>query len=59
MTSNSADKPEAPAAKHVSGAHELLKTLRDRIGEHPELEEAIVELEMALSALTVKTGGLL
>ncbi|MGA2696863.1 MAG: hypothetical protein ABSE92_12425 [Terriglobales bacterium] len=46
-------------AKHVSGAHELLKSLRERIGEHPELEEAIVELETALSFLTIKTGGML
>ncbi len=46
-------------AKHVSGAHELLKSLRERIGQHPELEEAIVELETALSFLTIKTGGML
>jgi hypothetical protein len=47
------------AVKHVSGAHELLKTLRERVGEHPELGEAITELEMALSILTVQTAGLL
>lgn len=49
----------APAIEHVSGAHELLQALRKRIGEHPELAEAIVKLETALSILTVKTGGML
>jgi len=33
-------------------------SLRKRIGEHPELQEAITKLEMALSILTVKTGGM-
>jgi len=49
----------APAVEHVSSAHELLQALRKRIGEHPELAEAIVKLETALSILTVKTGGML
>jgi len=49
----------APAVEHVSSAHELLQALRKRIGEHPELAEAIVKLESALSLLTVKTGGML
>jgi hypothetical protein len=48
-----------PAVEHVSRAHELLNTLRKRIGEHPELGEAITKLENALSLLTVKTGGML
>jgi hypothetical protein len=48
-----------PAIEHVSSAHELLQALRKRIGEHPELAEAIVRLETALSILTVKTGGML
>lgn len=54
--------PEAevtPAIEHVAGAHELLKALQQRIGEHPELAQAILKLESALSILTVKTGGLL
>ena len=51
------EKP--PAIDHVEGAHDLLKTLRVRIGEHPELTEAIRKLEMALNVLTVKTGGML
>jgi hypothetical protein len=50
---------QTKAVEHVSGAHELLKTLRERVGEHPELGEAITELEMALSILTVQTAGLL
>ena len=50
---------EKPAIEHVEGAHDLLKTLRARIGEHPELTEAIRKLEMALNVLTVKTGGML
>lgn len=48
-----------PAIEHVAGAHDLLKALQQRIGEHPELAEAILKLENALSILTVKTGGLL
>ena len=49
----------APVVEHLSGAHELLHALRKRIGEHPELAEAITKLETALSLLTVKTGGML
>ncbi len=52
----------AQAAQHIAGAHQQLKTLRDRLGilnKHPELEEALTKLEMALSALSVNTGGLL
>jgi hypothetical protein len=53
-------KPDhAPAVEHISGARELLHALRKRIGEHPELGEAITKLEVALSLLTVKTGGML
>jgi hypothetical protein len=48
-----------PAIEHVSGAHDLLNALQKRIGEHPELAEAITKLETALSLLTVKTGGML
>jgi hypothetical protein len=52
-------KPTPNAAEHVAGAHRLMKTLQDRIGKHPELEQAIYNLEMALNALTIKTGGML
>jgi Lon protease-like protein len=50
---------QPPAVEHVEGAHDLLKALRSRIGEHPELSEAITRLEMALNALTLNTGGML
>lgn len=50
---------QGPAIEHITGAHARLKTLRERVGEHPELTEAIRDLEMALSILTVKTSGLL
>jgi hypothetical protein len=52
------DSKHPPAVEHVSSAHQLLMSLRKRIGEHPELQEAITKLEMALSVLTVKTGGM-
>jgi hypothetical protein len=47
------------AATHVTGAHRILKTLQDKIGEHPEIGAAITSLEMALNILAVKTGGVL
>jgi hypothetical protein len=64
MPSQDAREPKpnadhAPVVEHVSGAHELLNALRKRIGEHPELAEAIAKLESALNILTVKTGGML
>jgi hypothetical protein len=64
MPSQNAPAPKqnpehAPVVEHVSGAHELLNALRKRIGEHPELAQAITKLETALSMLTVKTGGML
>jgi hypothetical protein len=55
-------KPERSpdeAVQHVADAHHLLKTLRERLGTHPELDEAIERLEMALNTLTIKTGGML
>jgi hypothetical protein len=64
MPSQSTPEPKqnpehAPDVEHVSGAHELLNALRKRIGEHPELAEAISKLESALNILTVKTSGML
>ena len=50
---------QTPAAEHIASAHHLLKALQDKIGEHPELAEAMTKLEMALSILTVKTGAML
>lgn len=53
--------PQNPneAAEHVATAHRLLQELQKKVGSHPELGEAITKLEMALSTLAVKTGGLL
>jgi hypothetical protein len=53
-----ASPEQTPAVAHVTSAHQLLKSLRKRIGEHPELAEAISKLESALNILTVKTGGM-
>jgi hypothetical protein len=47
------------AADHVAGAHQLLKALQDRIGEHPEIGQAVHKLEVALAILEVQTGGML
>lgn len=55
-------KPEAgsqQAAEHVAAASQLLKTLQGKIGEHPEIQEAVNKLEMALAILGVQTGGML
>jgi len=50
---------QAEAARHVADARHLLQRLRERLHQHTELDEAIDKLELALSALTTKTGGLL
>ena len=47
------------AAEHVAEAHRILSGLRQRLDQHPDLEEAIAKLEMALSILTTKSGGML
>jgi hypothetical protein len=47
------------AAEHVAEAHRLLNGLREKLDKHPDLEEAITKLELALSILTTKTGGML
>jgi hypothetical protein len=62
MTSTDGPTPEKSASKaaaHIADAHQLLKNLQEQLGKHPELEEAIEKLELALSALTLQTGGLL
>ncbi len=46
-------------AEHLAGVHSLLKSLQDKIGEHPLLAEAILKVEMALNTLGVKTGAML
>jgi hypothetical protein len=47
------------AVEHVAGAHRLLKVLQNKIGEHPEIGQAVNKLEMALAILEIKTGGML
>ena len=47
------------AAAQIASAHQILKTLQEKIGRHPELGEAITKLEMALNILAIKTGGVL
>ena len=49
----------AEAEAHIKSAHQILKTLQEKIGEHPEIGAAITRLEMALNVLAVQTGGLL
>ena len=50
---------EEELSRHVAEAHGLLTRLREKLDEHPELDEAIEKLEMALAVLTARTGGLL
>lgn len=57
--STTPEDPQLQAAQHVAEAHEKLSALRERMDRHPELDEAIERLEMALSILAVKSGGLL
>lgn len=53
------DASSPNAADHVAEAHRRLSVLRKQLEEHPDLEAAIERLEMALSILTTKTGGML
>ncbi len=50
---------DADAIEHVAEAHRRLGQLRQQLDAHPDLEIAIERLEMALSILTTKTGGML
>jgi hypothetical protein len=59
-------KPDSPnasqagdPAEYVAEAHRRLTTMREGLDKHPDLEAAIERLEMALSILTTKTGGML
>ncbi len=51
--------PREEALRNVEEAHRLLNTLRSEIDRHPNLEAAIVRLELALEKLTINTGGML
>jgi hypothetical protein len=53
------DQGSAQAAEHVASAHQILKELQQKVGNHPELGVAITKLEIALNILAVQTGGLL
>jgi len=53
------DSNPAEAEAHIKSAHQILKTLQEKMGEHPEIGAAITKLEMALNDLAVGTGGLL
>jgi hypothetical protein len=62
MESSTEPKPKqdpGEAAAHVASTHEALKALQKKIGEHPEIGDAITRLEMALNLLATHTGGLL
>ncbi len=58
---NQPNPPQNPqqAAEHIASAHKILKELQAKLGHHPELAAAITKLEMALSTLAIKTGGML
>jgi hypothetical protein len=51
--------PTADAREYVAEAQVRLRRLREQLEKHPDLEAAIERLEMALSILTTKTGGML
>jgi hypothetical protein len=53
------EQDSAQAAAHLANAHQILKALQEKIGQHPEIGAAITKIEMALNILEIKTGGLL
>jgi hypothetical protein len=62
MESESERNPESHpvnAEAHIKSAHQILKELQKKIGEHPEIGAAITKLEMALNDLAIQTGGVL
>ncbi len=58
-TETNLQKQERDAAQHVAEAHRILSGLQKTLDKHPDLEAAIANLELALSILTTKTGGML
>jgi hypothetical protein len=50
----------AEPVQDVAHAHQLLKGLSEKLSleHHPELQEAITTLELALNKLTIDTGGM-
>jgi hypothetical protein len=62
MATPSESNPEpnpVEAEAHIKSAQQILKTLHEKIGVHPEIGAAITKLEMALNVLAIKTGGVL
>jgi hypothetical protein len=62
MESETERNPEsapASAEAHIKSAHQILKALQEKLGEHPEIGAAITKLEMALNDLAIQTGGVL
>jgi hypothetical protein len=62
METEDQSRPESAvpqAAEHVAGAYRLLKALQEKIGEHPEIGQAVGKLERALAILEIETGGML
>lgn len=62
MQSQNDAKPRSgsgEAAEQVAGAHALLKVLEAKIGQHPEIGQAIHKLETALNILGLETGAML
>ncbi len=53
------NNPQPDAGRQIAEAHSLLMRLKESLTIHPELDQAIEKLEMALSILTTKTGGML
>jgi hypothetical protein len=53
------DSDVPQVAEHVTAAYRLLKALQDKIGEHPEIGQAVNKLETALAILEIRTGGML
>ena len=56
---DSTPQQDPNAVEQVAEAHRILSGLRQQLDRHPDLEEAIAKLEMALSILTTRTGGML
>jgi hypothetical protein len=52
-------EPTPDVAENVAEAHRRLTSLRQQLDKHPDLEAAIERLELALSVLTTRTGGML
>jgi hypothetical protein len=50
---------EKRAVQHLTEADSLLNDPRNEVNQHPKLVDAIQKLELALSLLTTKSGGML